>query len=362
MDISLNLSMTIPPGMRVHVVDTDHPNVRKFAFAIEAHPCEFQGITQKLWDYRIWHALTRTANNEQRATELIDYISDNIGALYRRNERCPNFAQGVRSVSIVYPKSLSQAITRQLSRFPVIGYRTDGTLAKAISVETESGKKLLAIEEHELDIDVPKPSVHILLNNPEQPTWVTYMPERGPYGNLELGGAIDSTELTERRAWEKVFSWLHQRGLSVAGQPYPNGSNEFPDYCATIANLEYDIEMTAVPDMSSRTIRANNRDLESTIRRVAQQPDETLAGVVQGLDRVLRAKARHTTTRLYMVVVSNWSAFELQHEQIWQTEVTSAFDDVVLIERNRVSRVGGTRRPAVAAENKFVRGSRWLPH
>lgn len=326
------------------MVDDNDPSLAGFTVAIQAPPVTFEAISRKFWDYRIWYKLEETTKNPDTmpAGDTAD-IREAIAQLYKINEHDLAFANGIKSVSVFYPKGKTEQVRRQLAISPMVADQSTGIQRKVMAVPTTEGTKVIAVLEQCLDIVVPNAGVHLCLNNPVLPSWETHIPPGGPFVNMGPGWTFDTKEMSERSAWEKLFSWVHGKGLSISGDAYPNGPNEFPDYSACINGIQYDVEMTSVPNMNRRTIKASNRDIETTIRLVARQPDETIEEVTEELARVLSKKAKANPTGRYLLVISNWSSFDLESPSIWTDQDTSAFDDVVLIQRGKVFRVGGQR-------------------
>ncbi len=65
-------------------------------------------------------------------------------------------------------------------------------------------------------------------------------------------------------------------------------------------------------------------------------PDETIEEVTEELSRVLASKARKSPAGRYMLVVSNWSSFDLDDAGIWGSLDTTAFNDIFLMQRGGV--------------------------
>ncbi len=328
----------------MRVVDDNHPGLTRFTIAIAATPGTLEAVSRKFWDYRIWYKLEETVKHPDTipAGDTAD-IREVVTRLYKCNAHDLAFASGVESVSVIYPKGQVESVRRQLAILPVVDDSSTGIPRKVMTVPTTEGTKVIAVLEQCLDIEVPDTGVHLCLNNPALPSWETHIPPGGPFVNIGPGWTFDTKEMSERIAWEKLFSWVHGKGLSISGDAYPNGPNKPPDYTACINGILYDVEMTSVPNMNQRTIKASNRDVEATIRQVARQPDETIEEVTEELARVLSRKAKANPTGRYLLVVSNWSSFDLESSSIWTDQDTSAFHDVVLIQRGKVFRVGGQK-------------------
>ena len=287
--------------------------------------------------YRIWYKLgwiveqpgVMTSNASGR-------IQESIGELLDFNSNDLDYVLSVESVSIIYPRGQQEHVWRQLSNRLLTIDQSTGRPCRSFVIPTVEGPKVIALLEQSLDIEVADPGAHLCLNSRISPAWEAYVPQGGPLLNLDPGWTFDTKEMSERSAWERLYSWIWHRGLPISGTPYPNGEYGFPDYRASIAGVDYDVEMTSVPNMDRRTIRSSNRDIEETIRRVARQPDETIEEVTAELARVLASKERKSPAGRYMLVVSNWSSFDLDDPEIWRTLDTTAFDDVVVLQRGTV--------------------------
>ena len=348
----LRLPGIIPAGAGVELVDDDDLILMRCPLVIEGSPSEVEVIYGKFWGYRIWHKLKETQfiPGVMPATTG-GQLADTIQEHYLFSEGDPGFSSGIESVTVVYPKVLQPRVTRQLSHFPprlslVAGSSITGA-SQSIHVQGRTGTKSLAVLEQPLDIDVPDQGVFLLLNNPVDPSWVvTASRNRSPIRLFARREVLNEHEISERAAWEQVESWLRSRGLSVYGKQYPEGKNAPPDYRAWIEGVEYDVEMTSVPDMEKWTLKSKYRDLEKRISEVAKQAGETMAEVVDALRRVLSKKresldnmAEGNPHRPRMLVVSNWSAHELADEPHWPQEHVSAFDVVMLVELDGVYRI-----------------------
>ena len=348
----LRLPGIIPAGAGVELIDDDDPILMRCPLVIEGSLREAEVIYRKFWGYSIWHKLTENQSIPGVMPAATGgQLADTIQELYRYNESNPGFSSGVDSVTIVFPKALQSRVTKQLSGFPPhISSAAGSSMAgasKSIHVRGRAETRSLAILEQPVEIDVPDGGVFLCLNNPVDPSWVVTAPQGRPpvrlFGRRQV---LNEHEISERAAWERVSSWLKDRGLPVHGDQYPEGENAPPDYRASIDGVEYDVEMTSVPDMEKWTLKSKYRDLEKRISEVAKQPGETMAEVVDALCRVLSKKreilddmAEENARRPRMLVVSNWSAHELADESHWPQEHVSAFEVVILVELDGVLRI-----------------------
>ena len=340
MKATMLLPFSTPVGAPIRIVDDNHPELARFTVAIEAAPSAFRSISRKFWNYRIWHKLGWIARQPGViSSNASGRIQEAISELIDFNGHDVDYVQSVESVSVIYPKGQKEFVWRQLSNLLMTKDQSTGQPCRSIVVSTIAGPKVVTLLEQCLDIEVSDPGAHVCLNSPIAPAWEAYLPQGGPFMNLHPGWTFDTKELSERSAWERLYSCIRQHGLTMSGTPYPNGDNEFPDYRASIARVDYDVEMTSVPNMNRRTIRSSNRDVEATIRSVAQQPDETIEEIVEELSRVLSSKSKKSPTGRYMLVVSNWSSFDLDDTEIWRSLDTTAFDDVILMQRGKVYHV-----------------------
>ena len=283
---------------------------------------------------------------------------DVIQNLYLQLDDGSDYAEGVDSVGIIYPKAAESKVREQLSKFPPAlplvashGGADGSTFVsgrsgnKSIHVQGRNGTKSLLVLEQRLDIEVPESDIIIFMNNPSDPSWVVVAPKDGPpmyaFGRPSVLNETESSELT---AWHQVKGWLESGGVSVRQeQQYPEGENNFPDFRAWIGNQEYDVEMTSVPDLGKWTIRGNYRDLERKISEVAAQPGESQTEVVDKLHEVLAKKAARVTElfsghaeKRSMLIVTNWSTYQIFDEAYWSEADVNAFDVVVLIEPDGV--------------------------
>ena len=335
-----------PIGTSIEWVSVDDPKLSRVPIVIEGSSKEMDTIWRKFFDYRTWDALSDINTDPKSMQSQGGFsIPDAVRNLFNFNEFDPDYTNNVESVSVFYPKNMHQQIVQQMSRLPLAAGGTTRSGARSISVNTPSGAKVLPVLLQEFDIEVPN-AVHICLNNPEQPAWTAIMAEQdgGPLGNISVGPALTSHEISENVAWDLVRSWFSQRSISISGKPYPNGRNNFPDYRATISGCSWDVEMSSLPNMSRRTIRASNRDLEATIRRVARQLDETEEEISAELDCRLMKKSGYPRSRSYMLVLSNWSTYDLTDDGFWIAKDVSAFDAVSLIQRNELHMIKGSER------------------
>ena len=230
-------------------------------------------------------------------------IAEAIQRLYRFNEDDAEFSEGIDSVTLIYTKAHESQVAEQLAAFPPRVPYVHGsplnTARKAVHVQGLTGTRSLAVLEQCFNIEVPDPSIFLSLNNPSNPPWVVCTPrDRAPMSLRAVQQVLDKHPVSERAAWEKFESWVRSMGLSVRGEQHPNGENSFPDYRAWIQEVEYNIEMTSVPDMEKWTVRSTYRDVEWKISEMAKQPSETREEVVDAVSRVLQKKS----TRVGQVV------------------------------------------------------------
>ena len=158
--------------------------------------------------------------------------------------------------------------------------------------------------------------------------------------NLRVVGTND---LSEKAAWDQVSSRFESLGCTVPVKPYPEGKYSFPDFRAWFDGLEFDIEMTSVPDMADWTLKGTFRKLEERISQIAKQPGQTKDEVKDEFLRKCSDK-RHLAERAAiggqrrprMLVMSNWSAHALVAECSRFGAALSFFDVVMLIEFDEV--------------------------
>ena len=352
MKMPLEFQFTIPRGAQVRVVEDDHPALTRCPLVIATRGvADIATIAHKFWDYRIWHTLRETGSrSDVMPAAQHGRIDAAIQELYRFNRSDPEFLDSLDSVAVTYPKCLSVSVEKQLAELPphlpLIGEFSSRDNAKSIHIEAESGIKAIAVLEQVLDVEVPNPGVFLTLNSPSVPAWATYISEQGPLPFAGPVTVLNDQQLSERHAWERVYSWCHSNDIPVSGEPYPNGKNNFPDYGALIGGNGFQVEMTTTPGMEKWTIKAWYRDLEKIISEVAQQPSETLAEATSHLSRVVAKKcdrvrkdkleAGLNAAERYLLVVTNFSTHDLSSAAIWNTSDLAEFDAVLLIQSDVV--------------------------
>ena len=187
-------------------------------------------------------------------------------------------------------------------------------------------------------------SIFVCLNNPAKPGWTVFAPGNKPpvsfKRNLRIVGTND---ISEKAAWDQVYSWLKSRGATVSARPYPEGQNSFPDFRAWINGHEVDVEMTSVPDMTDWTLKGTFRKLEERISEIARLPGQTRGEVIDEFFRKCSDKRHRMESaairgqqRPCMLVISNWSAHQLALELRRFGADLSSFDVVMLIEFDEV--------------------------
>ena len=355
--IPIQLPINAPVGAGFKRVNEDDPLLRRNPLIIVGSLyMSADTIYQKFLDYRIWHTLKSTSIESARMlVEGKSSYSDIVQQLFQQCEsNDASYAEGVDSVGIIYCRADESKVIKQLSGFtPSLSLVSsalgvDGqTLSyklperKSLYVQSRNGTKRLAVLEQCLNIEVQKPTVFFYLNNPSDPSWMTVAPEKGPlmYAYVSQNPSwLTETQYSEIAAWDKVKAWLRSADISIQQeQQYPEGDNAFPDFRARLGNQEYDIEMTSVPELDKWTIRGNFRDLEKKICQVAKQPSESEKLVIDKLHQVVDSKAKKASTSLrrFVLVVSNWSTYELSYESRWPTSLNQ-IDVVFLIDVNKV--------------------------
>ena len=346
--VPVQMPFQVPPGIGIETVDDGDPTLMRCPLVIESSSSMASVIYRKFWDYRMWHKRAEIdAIPEVMPPDNSGRIIDAIQDLYRFNEVDHTFASGVNSVTLLYPKAIEPRVTMQLSacppRLPILAGDSLEGVGRSIHVQGSAGTKSLAVFQRSLDIDVADRGVLVYLNNPADPSWVAVVPRGRPAMLVYMRQQVlNEKEMSEGAAWERVESCLNSGGKKAHGKPYPNGENSFPDYRAWISDEEFDVEMTTVPDMKKWTIKSHYRDLEKRISEVAQEPGETRQDVIQDLKRVL-AKKRNSVEkerlrgnrRPCMLVISNWSTYELSGDGFWTSEDLSAFQVIMLNESDK---------------------------
>ena len=354
----IQLPINAPVGAGLELVSEDDPRLRRDPLVIVGSAAmSADAIYRKYTHYRIWHVL-REAVIEYNSVPVedgdgLDNLIQYLFQWCEDNE--PNYAEGVDLVGIIYPKAEESKVTKWLSKFlsalPLVAsyHRDDGSTyisnqhgQKSVQVHGRNGTKRISVVQQCLDIEVQESHVYTFVSSSSDPSWVVIAPELGPamysYASA-LPKWLTENEYSELSAWEKVKSWLKHVPISAKQeQQYPEGKNAFPDFRAWIGDQEYDIEMTSVPDLEKRTIRGKYRDLEKKICQVAAQPSETQKEVVDKLHEVVGNKVRRasTSTKRFMLVVSNWSTYELSDKALWPTRLFSEIDIALLIDINEV--------------------------
>ena len=297
----------------------------------------------------MWHQLQSLDSNPEvmPANDGGD-LAATIQKLYRYNDDESGFGEGMESVTLTFPKAAQSKVTAQLAGFPptlhsVAGSPSKGS-GKSIHVNGRAGTRSLPILEQPLDIEVADTSIFVCLNNPTKPSWVVVAPRNRPPMLFEPNQrAVSRHDISEKAAWDKVSSWLKSRRLTVCGKPYPEGRNSFPDFRAWINGLEFNVEMTSVPDMTDWTLKGTFRKLEERISEIAMQPGQTRSEVINEFlrkcsDKRHRAESAATggQRQRCILVMSNWSAHVLAGEASRFGAALSFFDIVMLIEFDEV--------------------------
>ena len=359
----IQVPIMVPVGARVEPVDDEDALLEQSPLVIEGSMgMSADAIYRKLSDYRFWHKLCAIKQDTGLFPEADEkLIVDVVQRLYFQHDDRSEYYKGIDSVGIIYTKTDESRVIEQLSELtpalprlasfsgadgPTRALNYSGN--KSVHVRDPDGiTKSLLVMEQLLDIDVPKPNIFIFLNNSSDPSFYVAVPKDGPAMNaFRFPLVLNEKESKETTAWEYVKEWLKRFGIPVKpAQQYPEGENHYPDFRAWIGNQEYDIEMTSVPDMSKWTIRANSRDLEKKISEVAAQPSENREEVTDKLHEVLDKKAtaaraseslRTEQGRRSMLVITNWSTYQLSDTALYPREKTDAFDVVLLIDIDEV--------------------------
>ena len=297
----------------------------------------------------MWHQLqSLNSNPEMMPADDGGDLATRIQELYRYNDDESGFGKGVESVTLTFPKAAQSKVTAQLSGFPsslssVTGSPLTGS-GKSIHVKSRAGTRSLPVLEQPLDIEVSDRSIFVCLNNPAKPGWMVVAPRNKPPmlfdRNLRVVGTND---ISEKAAWDQVYSWLNSRGFTVSEKPYPEGADSFPDFRAWIDGWEFDVEMTSVPDMTDWTLKGTFRKLEERISEIAKLPGQTRGEVINEFLRKCSDK-RHCVEsaaiggqrRPCILIMSNWSAHALADESSRFGAELSFFDVVMLIEFDEV--------------------------
>ena len=305
-------------------------------------------IFSKMWDYRIWYHLED--QSDIKRSDFDGRIMESIQEHYSNTEADdPEFVKGVTSVTILFPKSLETAVTKQLAQLPsplATGeepFRKEAR--KVLHVRNKKGTEIsLPLFEEILDIDVKEKNLFIGLINPSDPPWEIHESDNPIDISIKSREVMNSNEASEEVAWNKVAFWIQTKKLIISNErEHPNGEYEFPDYRATIQGIDYDIELTSVPDLGRWTIKSGYRKLEEIIQRVARQPGETMADVDQEVIRILGKKSSRVQSNPCILIISNWSSYSLRKASYWEEKDLSKFDLVIVIEGTRVWCTNGKR-------------------
>ena len=350
----VQLPIRVPAGSGFERVSQDDPRLRHHPLVIVGSNRESADlIYQKYMDYRMWHVLNESIKSDSVSIEDGSDFGALIQDLFQQREADdPEYADGIDSVGVIYPKSEESKVTGWFSKLtpalPLVAGSGGASVfgrrhgQKSVHVSGRNGTKSLPIDRHRLNIEVRNPHIFSFVNNSSDPSWVTVAPKDGPLAYAyatERPRMLNETESSELAAWERVKSWLEGSPAPVQQEiQYPAGKNAFPDFRAWIGGQEYDVEMTSVPDLEKWTIRANYRDLEKKIYQVATQPNESKEEVVDKLHDVVRNKGRRASasTRPVMLVVSNWSTYRLLDKTLWPAEIFTEIDVVFLLEAGGV--------------------------
>ena len=339
-----------PLGAGIEMFDENDPAVTPRFLAIEASSMEeATSILRKYHDYRMWHQLqSLNSNPEAMPADDVGNLAATIQKHYRNNDDESGFGAGVESVTLTFPKAAQSKVTDQLSGFPprlslVPGSPLTGS-SRSVHVQGLAGTKSLPVLEQPLDIEVSDTSIFVCLNNPAKPGWVVVAPSNKPAMRLKRNlRVVGTNDISEKAAWDQVSSRFESLGCTVSAKPYPEGKNSFPDFRAWFDGLEFDIEMTSVPDMADWTLKGTFRKLEERISQIAKQPGQTRDEVKDEFLRKCSDK-RHLAERAAiggqrrpcMLVMSNWSAHALVAECSRFGAALSFFDVVMLIEFDEV--------------------------
>ncbi len=343
----------VPPGTEIERVDNDSPLLKRNPLIIEAGTRSGTiEILQKISDYREWFSLVEGLGHRTQSfgqfADAINPIQSVAQELYLENEDSdPEYASGVDSIILIYPKGLQANIDSLISNCPPhVYFYSNGGLSgggRAVHVSGRDITKSLGIVPHPLDIVVDDSGWFMCLNNPSKAGFGIFIPKDEPpiyFGNPTV--ASQMKEECERDAWEVVERFLQSKGLMVKATPYPNGPNNFPDYGANIEGIDVDVEITSVPDLKPWTIRSHYRDLEKMCREIAQNLGETEESVFAEVRRVIDNKKSILANQMpgecarkCLLVVSNRSAVELEGQDQWACEDLSGFVLVIVIERDR---------------------------
>ena len=350
MSTLLGLPDIAPLGAGIELVDQNDPAVTPRVLAIEASSMgEATRIIRKYQDYRMWHQLQSLSSHpEVMPADDGGNLAETIQKLYRYNDDESGFGAGVESVTLTFPKAEQSKVTAQLSRFPPRLFLVPGSpltgSSKSIHVDGRAGTRSLPVLEQPLDVEVSDTSIFVCLNNPAKPGWVVVAPRDKPPMSFERNlRAVSANDISEKAAWDKVSSWFESLGFTVSTKPYPEGKNSFPDFRAWVDSLEFDVEMTSVPDMTDWTLKGTFRKLEKRISEIAKQPGQTRGEVIDEFLRKCSDK-RHCVEsaairgqrRPCMLVMSNWSAHALAAESSRLGAALSFFDVVMLTEFDEV--------------------------
>ena len=177
----IQLPIVAPVGAGIELVDDDDPVLMRSPLVIVGSAgISTDQLYRKFLDYRIWHRVLAIKHEPGLTpagprSQMVDVIQN----LYLQLDDGSDYAEGVDSVGIIYPKAAESKVREQLSKFPpalslvashggadssISVSRRSGN--KAIHVQGRNGTKSLLVLEQRLDIELEKPDIVIFLTIP----------------------------------------------------------------------------------------------------------------------------------------------------------------------------------------------------
>ena len=328
-------SELLPFGIGIETVEGNHPGLMRCPLIVVGSHSDAESIIRKYWHYRMWYHWDRETEQMSSATASGGIPEAVQGAFQSLESGDPDFARGVTSVSLFFPKWIRSAVIRQLADLPrPIWVDADPARVmadKSMPIRTRGGKEVfLPVLEVPLDIEVEDDASIIVFNNLSDPAWGVLAPkDEDPV--VYSSHSVHKRE-SEREAWTRVRQWIRSSGRSVSHEiQYPEGENLFPDYRATMEDTEIDVEITSAPNREKWTIDSSFRSLEKKIQEVARQPEDSREEVEREIVKGIERKATLVEDRPCVLILTNWSSHPFVDSSLWTDLDVGVFQAIFLI-------------------------------